>query len=55
MSAPASDTTRDGTTPRPSDDTVTDGGLPQEDVADRPNIAPVTPEDYPEEDRAKGA
>ncbi|WP_161989024.1 hypothetical protein [Sphingomonas glacialis] len=37
-----------------ADDAVTDGGLPQEDVADRPNIAPVRPEDYPEADRAKG-
>lgn len=31
------------------------GSLPQEDVEDRPNITPVTPEDYPAADRAKGA
>lgn len=39
----------------PADDAATAGGLPQEDVDDRPNITPVKPEDYPEQDRAKGA
>lgn len=28
------------------------GGQPQEPVEDRPNVGTVTPEDYPEEDRA---
>ncbi|MGY2734893.1 hypothetical protein [Sphingomonas sp. UYP23] len=37
-----------------TDDAATEGSLPQEDVADRPNITPVKPEDYPEQDRAKG-
>lgn len=41
-------------TTAPDDDAPTDGGLPQEKVEDRPNIAPVTPEAYPEADRAKG-
>ncbi|MEG3176410.1 hypothetical protein U1872_09230 [Sphingomonas sp. RB3P16] len=39
---------------RGDDETSTPGGLPQEDVEDRPEITPVTPEDYPEVDRAKG-
>lgn len=37
------------------DSAATGGSLPQEPVEDRPDIAPVTPEDYPEADRAKGA
>jgi hypothetical protein len=28
------------------------GGNPQEDVEDRPSVGTVTPEDYPEADRA---
>jgi hypothetical protein len=31
------------------------GSLPQESVEDRPDVSIVRPEDYPEEDRAKGA
>ena len=30
----------------------TPGGLPPTPVEDRPNVGTVTPEDYPEEDRA---
>lgn len=30
------------------------GGQPQEPVEERPNVGTVTPEDYPEEDRASG-
>lgn len=41
--------------PVQDDDAVTGGSLPQEKVEDRPNLAPVKPEDYPEADRAKGA
>ncbi len=37
------------------DDAATGGSLPQESVEDRPYVAPVTPEDYPEADRAKSA
>jgi hypothetical protein len=37
-----------------ADDAGTPGGLPQESVDDRPDIAPVKPEDYPAPDRAKG-
>jgi len=33
-------------------DPRTRGGKPQEDVEDRPNVGVVTPEDYPEADRA---
>ncbi|MES2288452.1 MAG: hypothetical protein V4530_01845 [Pseudomonadota bacterium] len=32
----------------------TPGGLPQEDVDDRPDVSSVTPEDYPLDQRAKG-
>lgn len=32
-------------------DPLTGGGLPQEDVEDRPNVSVVTPEDYPLADR----
>ena len=37
-------------------DPVTDtpGGQPPERVEDRPNVGTVTPEDYPEKDRAAG-
>ncbi|WP_082545873.1 hypothetical protein [Sphingomonas sp. Root50] len=34
-------------------DPRTRGGQPQEDVEDRPAVSTVTPEDYPEADRAK--
>jgi len=40
---------------RPGDekaDNRTKGSLPQEKVEDRPNVSTVSPEDYPEEDRA---
>lgn len=40
---------------RPSDedpDPRTRGGQPQEDVEDRPSVSTVTPEDYPDVDRA---
>lgn len=30
------------------------GGQPPEDVEDRPNVGTVTPEDYPDDQRAKG-
>lgn len=33
-------------------DPRTRGGQPQEDVEDRPTVSIVTPEDYPEADRA---
>ena len=33
-------------------DPRTRGGQEQEDVEDRPNVSTVTPEDYPEADRA---
>ena len=33
-------------------DPRTRGGNPQEDVEDRPSVGTVTPEDYPEADRA---
>jgi len=33
-------------------DPGTRGGQPQEDVEDRPGVGTVTPEDYPEQDRA---
>lgn len=33
-------------------DPTTRGGKPQEDVADRQVVSTVTPEDYPEQDRA---
>lgn len=41
---------------RPSvdDPAPTPGGQPQEDVEDRPNVGTVKPEDYPEDQRAKG-
>ncbi|WP_157134490.1 hypothetical protein [Sphingomonas sp. PAMC 26605] len=42
-------------TDAPDDEAATGGSLPQEKVDDRPDIAPVEPEDYPEADRAKGA
>lgn len=32
----------------------TEGGQPQEDVEDRPNVGTVRPEDYPSDQRAKG-
>jgi hypothetical protein len=32
----------------------TTGGKAQEDVEDRPSVSTVTPEDYPEDQRAKG-
>lgn len=32
----------------------TPGGLPQEDVDDRPDVSSVTPEDYPLDQRAEG-
>ena len=32
----------------------TPGGQLQEDVEDRPSVSTVTPEDYPEDQRAKG-
>lgn len=35
-------------------DPRTGGGQPQEDVEDRPGVSTVTPEDYPEDQRAKG-
>jgi len=35
-------------------DPRTAGGQPQEDVEDRPSVSTVTPEDYPEDQRAKG-
>jgi len=35
-------------------DPRTGGSLPQEDVADRPSVGTVTPEDYPEDQRASG-
>jgi hypothetical protein len=42
--------------PNPNDpDPRTRGGQPQEDVDDRPNVGSVKPEDYPEDQRAKGA
>ncbi len=34
-------------------DPRTRGGQPQEDVEDRPSVSTVTPEDYPEADRAE--
>ena len=40
---------------RPNDedpDPRTRGGQPQEGVEDRPSVSTVTPEDYPEADRA---
>jgi hypothetical protein len=41
---------------RPSvdDPASTPGGLPPEDVDDRPNVGTVKPEDYPKDQRAKG-
>lgn len=33
----------------------TPGGQPVEDVEDRPNVSTVKPEDYPPDQRAKGA
>ncbi len=33
-------------------DPRTRGGNPQEDVEDRPNVGTVTPDDYPQSDRA---
>lgn len=40
---------------KPSDaKTGTPGGQPPEPVADRPNVGTVTPEDYPDGDRAAG-
>ncbi len=35
-------------------DPRTRGGQPQEEVKDRPNVSTVTPDDYPEDQRAKG-
>jgi hypothetical protein len=35
-------------------DPRTRGGQPQEDVEDRPSVSTVMPEDYPEDQRAKG-
>ena len=32
---------------------ATEGSRPQEKVEDRPNVSQVTPEDYPEDQRAK--
>jgi len=32
---------------------ATEGSRPQEKVEDRPNVSEVTPEDYPEDQRAK--
>ena len=39
----------------PKSDDAIGGSLPQEKVEDRPNITPVSPEDYPEADRADSA
>ena len=36
-------------------DPRTRGGQPQEQVEDRPAVGTVKPEDYPEDQRAKGA
>jgi hypothetical protein len=36
------------------EDIKTSGGLPQEDVDDRPDVSSVIPEDYPLDQRAKG-
>jgi hypothetical protein len=36
-------------------DPRTRGGQRQEDVSDRPTVGTVKPEDYPEDQRAKGA
>lgn len=36
-------------------DTDARAGQPQEDVEDRPSVGTTTPEDYPEDGRAKGA
>ena len=39
----------------PSDErSAIPGGQPQEPVEDRPNVGSVTPEDYPDKDRAAG-
>lgn len=37
------------------DDGETPGGQSQEPVTERPNVGTTTPEDYPKEDRARGA
>jgi hypothetical protein len=45
---------KNGGEPATNNEDPTPGGLPQEDVEDRPNVGTVTPEDYPPEDRARG-
>jgi len=47
---PLGDALPDGNDPDPR----TGGSLPQEDVEDRPAVSTVKPEDYPEDQRAKG-
>ena len=38
----------------PRKDARTGGGQPQQKVEDRPNVSQVSPEDYPEDQRASG-
>ncbi len=45
---------RNGDTLERDNGVETPGGLPQEDVDDRPDVSSVTPEDYPLDQRAKG-
>jgi hypothetical protein len=40
--------------PRQDDPQPTRGGQKPEEVEDRPVVGQVTPEDYPEDERAKG-
>jgi hypothetical protein len=40
--------------PGRDDPKETPGGQAPEDVEDRPNVGTVTPEDYPDDQRAKG-
>lgn len=47
---PAGDARPNGNDPDPR----TRGGQPQEDVEDRPSVSTVTPEDYPQDQRAEG-
>ena len=40
--------------PKPGDPAPTRGGQKQERVEDRPNVGTVTPDDYTEDQKAKG-
>jgi hypothetical protein len=53
MNEPVDHSSQDGKTSETEEGVKTPGGLPQEDVDDRPDVSSVKPEDYPQDQRAK--